>query len=93
MTDLRRRMIRTLKLRGFSPKTQAAYVSAIAKLSQYYGKSPAELSRDDLQEYLYYLLQERELSWNSCNTNLILSCLDVFGSLDPPRISGELTEH
>lgn len=76
MTDLRRRMIRTLKLRGFSPKTQAAYVSAIAKLSQYYGKSPAELSRDDLQEYLYYLLQERELSWNSCN--VVLAAMRFF---------------
>ena len=78
MTDLRRRMIRALKLRGFSPKTQAAYVSAIAKLSQYYGKSPAELSRDDLQEYLYYLLQERELSWNSCN--VVLAAMRFFYS-------------
>jgi len=78
MTDLRRRMIRTIKLRGFSSKTQEAYVSAIAKLAHYYKKPPDQLSPDELQQYLYYLLQERELSWSSCN--VVLSAMRFFYS-------------
>ena len=40
MTELRKRMIECLQLRGFSERTQEAYVRAVRQLSDHYNKSP-----------------------------------------------------
>jgi hypothetical protein len=40
MTELRKRMIECLQLRGLSERTQESYVRAVRQLAQHYHKSP-----------------------------------------------------
>ena len=48
MTPLRQRMIRELERK--SPKTIDAYVLAVVQLSQYFGRSPALLEREQVRD-------------------------------------------
>jgi site-specific recombinase XerD len=67
MTPLRQKMIDNMKLRGFAPNTQEAYVAAVAGLAKYYNRSPDKLDSEKVQRYLLHLIEERRLAWNSCN--------------------------
>ena len=55
MTELRKRMIECLQLRGLSERTQEAYVRAVRQLSEHYHKSPALITEDELRQYFLYL--------------------------------------
>ena len=44
MSPLRRRMIEDMTVRNMSPATQRSYVSAVAKFSRYFGRSPDRLT-------------------------------------------------
>ncbi len=52
MTELRKRMIECLQLRGLSERTQEAYVRAVRQLSEHYHKSPALLTEEELRQIL-----------------------------------------
>jgi len=67
MTPLRQRMINEMTLRRFAPKTQEAYVAAVAGLARHYKQSPEKIDKQMIQDYLLYLMQERKMSWSSCN--------------------------
>lgn len=67
MTPLCQKMINDMKLRRFAPKTQQAYVSAVSGVAKYFGRSPDMLSENDVQHYLLYLMDDRKLSWSTCN--------------------------
>jgi integrase/recombinase XerD len=67
MTPLRQKMIKEMTLRRFAPATQEAYVAAVAGLARYYKQSPEKIDKQMIQDYLLYLMEERKLSWNSCN--------------------------
>ena len=67
MHPLRLQMQRDMKLRGLALRTQEAYIAAVAALAKHYGKSPSELSSEQVQSYVLYLLEDRKLSWSSCN--------------------------
>jgi site-specific recombinase XerD len=60
-------MINDMKLRNFSPKTQQAYLGAVAGLAKHFKRSPGELTGEQIQAYLLYLMEERKLTWSSCN--------------------------
>jgi len=60
-------MINDMILRRFSPKTQQAYVAAVAGLAKFYKQSPEKIDKQMVKEYLLYLTRDRKLSWNSCN--------------------------
>ncbi len=62
MTPLRQKMIDTMVLKGFSPRTQTSYLYAIEKMAQHYHRSPDTLSTADIERYLLYLLKERHLA-------------------------------
>lgn len=62
MTPLRQQMIEAMRQRGFSPRTHQSYLGAVSALAQYYRRSPAKLSVEELQGYFNYLAQERGLS-------------------------------
>ena len=66
MSELRTRMLDDMRVRGYSPRTQASYVDAVAKLAQYYHRSPDSLSRQEVQAYLLYLIQDKHAAWNTC---------------------------
>jgi len=66
MTELRSRMIREMTLRGYSPRTQQAYVRQVVGLVRHYRRSPEQIGNDEVRLYLAHLLQERKLSWSTC---------------------------
>jgi integrase/recombinase XerD len=55
MTHLRQRMIEDLQLRGLSKRTQVIYVRAVRQLAEHYGKSPDQISEEELRQYFLYL--------------------------------------
>jgi integrase/recombinase XerD len=67
MTELRTRMIRDLTVRGLAPRTHKAYVAAVVGLAKHYRRSPDQITNDEVQTYLAYLIQERKLSWSTCS--------------------------
>lgn len=67
MTPLRQKMIDGMKMRNFSPRTQQAYLKAVETLALFYDRSPENLTSSQLDQYIIYLLNDRKLSWSSCN--------------------------
>jgi len=73
---LRRRLCDHMVLRGFSEKTQEAYLLAMVGLVRHYRRSPDLLSSGEIQAYLLYLIQDRKLAWSS--VNVARAALRVF---------------
>lgn len=67
MTALRQRMLDALVLRGMAARTQEAYIGAVAGLARHYRRNPAELSADEVRQYLLHLVRERHLARSSVN--------------------------
>jgi integrase/recombinase XerD len=67
MKPLRLKMIRQMQLERLAPRTQEAYVAAVAGLAKFYWCSPEQLSPEQIRAYLHHLLVERQLAWSSCN--------------------------
>jgi site-specific recombinase XerD len=67
MTPLRQRLIEDIRLRNFSPHTVEAYVRAVAHFARHYGRSPEQLSGEQVRTYLLHLVQERKVSWSLYN--------------------------
>ena len=55
MTELRKRMIECLQLRGLSERTQEAYVRAVRQLAEHYHKSPDLISEEELRQYFLFI--------------------------------------
>jgi hypothetical protein len=49
MTELQKRMIQDLQLRGLSERTQEMYVRAVRQLAQHYHKSPDLITKEELR--------------------------------------------
>lgn len=79
MTELRKKMIRDMQLRRFSERTQRSYVGAVGLLARHYHRSPDKISKEEIQDYLLYLINERKLSWSTCN--LAVSAFRFFYSV------------
>ena len=67
MTPLRHKMLNDLVVRGLAENTQKSYLQAVAGLARHYRRSPDQISAREVQDYLIYLYQHRQLSWRSCN--------------------------
>jgi len=67
MSPLRKQMQADMVLRGLAPRTQEAYLAAVAGLARHYGRSPDQLTEEDVQRYLLHLIEERKLAWASTN--------------------------
>lgn len=70
MSILRQRMIEDMQLRGFSPRTQEAYVRAVRKLSEHYHKSPDHISDEELRQYFLHCTNVRRWSRVACTIAL-----------------------
>jgi len=66
MSLLRQQMIDLMTVRNFSPRTHASYLFSMVSLVKYFRRSPEELTQDDLQNYLIYLIKEKGLAPASC---------------------------
>jgi len=69
MTALRQKMIRDMQLRRFSPRTQESYLGAVTRFAKHYKQSPDLIPPEKAQDYILYLLNERKLSWSSCDVH------------------------
>ena len=67
MTPLRQRMLDALVLRGMALRTQESYIDAVARLARHYRRSPDALSAQEVQDFLLYLLRERQRSRSTVN--------------------------
>lgn len=67
MSELRKRMIRDMQLRNFSPGTQRGYLRTVAVLAKYYHRSPDTIGPEEIQDYIVHLLSERKLAVGSCH--------------------------
>ena len=62
MTELRKRMIESLQLRGLSERTQEAYLRAVRQLAEHYHKSPDLVTEEELQQYFLYIKNVKKYS-------------------------------
>ena len=68
MGKLREQMKMDLKLKGYSPKTQAAYLGYMKNFVRYFGRSPAKMGEKEIREYLYHLITGKNLGDSSINS-------------------------
>jgi len=74
-SPLRQRMIEDMQLRGLSSHTQYVYVQHVLNLALYYGKSPADVTDEELRQYFIYLKDERKFSRS---TSTVILCAIKF---------------
>src|SRR5271165_1259215 len=67
MTPLRGKYIRDLTVRGRAQRTQRAYTRYVSELAHYYQRSPELISYEEVTNWLYHLIKERQLSASSVN--------------------------
>ena len=67
MSKLSEQMNDDMLVRGFAARTRESYLAQVRGLAKYYHRSPDQLSEEEVQGYLVYLLKERALAWSSCN--------------------------
>ena len=67
MGTLRKQMDGDLVVRGMAVRTRESYLGAVAGLAKYYGRSPDQVTEQEVQRYLLHLIEERKLAWSSCN--------------------------
>ena len=60
MGKLRDQMVMDMRLKGMSPKTISCYVGCMKSVAAHFGKSPVDLSDDEIREYLHYLIEVRK---------------------------------
>src|SRR5918993_3219332 len=56
VTPLRQRMLDDMKLRNMAVSTRKIYVAAVAGFSAYHGRSPDELTLEDVRDYQLHLV-------------------------------------
>ncbi len=95
MTPLRQRMIEDMKLRGYSARTEEAYVAAVRQLAEHYRKSPERTTEEELRQYFLYLKDVKKLARASmtialCGIKFLFEQTlhrqwGLFGIVRPPR--------
>jgi len=65
MTELRKRMIECLQLRGLSERTQEAYTRAVRQLAEHYHKSPHLMTEEELRQYFLFIKNVKHYSRNT----------------------------
>ena len=76
MTELRKRMIESLQLRGYSKRTQECYVRAVRQLAQHYNKPPDLISEQELRDYFLFIINVK--NWSRPSTTIALCGIKFF---------------
>lgn len=84
ISPLRQRMIEDMTLRKFSPKTQTAYLRAVANFTRFLGRSPDTAEAEDLRRYQLHLVEQ---GGSSTSLNATITGLKFFfeTTLDRPE--------
>ncbi|HET7629524.1 MAG TPA: site-specific integrase, partial [Bacillales bacterium] len=69
-------MKQRLRLKGYSVKTQKAYLGHVQRLGQFYDKNFLELAPEEIRRYVLHHLEEREASHSYANQ--LVSALKFF---------------
>ncbi len=69
MTELRAAFEKYLILQRYSPRTYVSYIQAVKGLAGFYNRPPDQLTDSEIQDYLRYLIEDRQYAWNTCNVN------------------------
>jgi site-specific recombinase XerD len=56
-----------MRLRNFLRWTQRAYLQSVSQFARHFGRSPERISRDELREYMLYLIHKRKVAWSTYN--------------------------
>jgi integrase len=78
MSALYERMIQDMQLRGFSARTQEAYVRAVRKLADPYATSPDLITEEELR--LYFLHRTTVSRWSRVACPIALGGIKVFSA-------------
>lgn len=70
MSPLRQQMIDLMTVKNYSQSTCESYLASMVLLVKYFRRSPDELTQEDIQNYLIYLVKERKLAPNTCRLYL-----------------------
>jgi integrase/recombinase XerD len=70
MTELRRRMIQDMRLRGLAEGTQRAYVKAVRNLARHFNRSPDKLTEDEIRQFFVHLTETRRLAKSTVRIHL-----------------------
>ena len=70
MTELRQKMIRAMELENLSDNTQRRYLDAVSGLAKHYHRSPDQLTKEMVEDYLLYLKNDKGNAPNSCASTL-----------------------
>jgi integrase/recombinase XerD len=65
MTELRKRMIECLQLKGLSERTQESYVRAVRQLAEHYHKAPDLITEEELRQYFLFIKNVKHYSRNT----------------------------
>ncbi len=66
ISPLRRRMTEDMTVRNLSPATQRSYISAVSKFSRFFGRSPDQLTLEDVRTFQVHLVA-KGISWPGLN--------------------------
>ena len=70
MSELRQKMIRAMELENLSDNTQRRYLAAVTGLAKHYHRSPDQLTKEMIEDYLLYLKNDKANAPNSCASTL-----------------------
>jgi len=76
MTELRKRMIQDMQLRGYSIRTQEAYVRAVRQLAEHYKRSPDKITEEELRDYFLYNKNVRK--WSRTASTISICAIKFF---------------
>lgn len=66
-SPLREQMRAILRARNYSPRTEEAYIDAVAQFARYFGRSPDQLGAEEIAQYQLYLRDQKHVSWTRFN--------------------------
>ena len=75
-TKLYDRMTDAMQLQSFAPKTQKAYLRAVRKLAEFYDKSPARITEEELCQY--FIHRKNVDQWSSTACRIALCGIKFF---------------
>jgi len=56
-----------LQTQRMAARTREAYLRAVDEISVFHDRPAKELTNGQIQEFLHYCIQEKQLAWSSCN--------------------------
>ena len=84
VSPLRQRMIEDMRMRKLNPRTQAGYIRAVRKLTQYLGRSPDTATVEDLRNFQLHLVDH---GISSITLNATITGLKFFFDVTLDRIA------